>query len=244
MPCILVVDDRPDIRLSLAVLLEDHHYTVIEADNPQIAQVKLKNHSISLILLDMNYQLDTTSGEEGLAFLTWLQDSSFAQTPTIAMTAWSNTDLVVKAMNLGANDFIEKPWRNKQLLHTVEQQCSLLSLNNQNKELKQQLTKHHLDEYVWRSPVMTQLLKKVKAVANTDVSILLTGDNGTGKSELARFIHQQSHRKSEAFISVNMGAISESLFESEIFGHTRGALPMRKRIVLDDLNLQKRAHCF
>ena len=151
MPCILVIDDRPDIRLSLVVLLEDHHYTVIEADNPQIAQTKLKNHSIDLILLDMNYQLDTTSGEEGLTFLTWLQDSSFAQIPTIAMTAWSNIDLVVKAMNLGANDFIEKPWRNKQLLHTLEQQFSLMNLENQNKKLKQQLTKHHLNEL----PLMT-----------------------------------------------------------------------------------------
>jgi DNA-binding NtrC family response regulator len=151
MPCILVIDDRPDIRLSLVVLLEDHHYTVIEADNPQIAQTKLKNHCIDLILLDMNYQLDTTSGEEGLTFLTWLQDSSFAQIPTIAMTAWSNIDLVVKAMNLGANDFIEKPWRNKQLLHTVEQQLSLMNLENQNKKLKQQLTKHNLNEL----PLMT-----------------------------------------------------------------------------------------
>ena len=151
MPCILVIDDRPDIRLSLVVLLEDHHYTVIEAYNPQIAQTKLKNHSIDLILLDMNYQLDTTSGEEGLTFLTWLQDSSFAQIPTIAMTAWSNIDLVVKAMNLGANDFIEKPWRNKQLLHIVEQQFSLMNLENQNKKLKQQLTKHHLNEL----PLMT-----------------------------------------------------------------------------------------
>ena len=244
MPCILVVDDRPDIRLSLAILLEDHHYTVIEADNPQIAQVKLKNHSISLILLDMNYQLDTTSGEEGLAFLTWLQDSSFAQTPTIAMTAWANTDLVVKAMNLGANDFIEKPWRNKQLLHTVEQQFNLLNLENQNKELKQQLTKHHFDEYVWQSPVMTQLLKKIKAVANTDVSILLTGDNGTGKSELARFIHQQSHRHNEAFIAVNMGAISESLFESEMFGHKKGAFTDAKQNRIGRFELAEKGSLF
>jgi DNA-binding NtrC family response regulator len=244
MPCILVVDDRPDIRLSLAVLLEDHHYTVIEAANPQIAQVKLKNHSISLILLDMNYQLDTTSGEEGLAFLTWLQDSLFAQIPTIAMTAWSNTDLVVKAMNLGANDFIEKPWRNKQLLHTVKQQFNLLNLESQNNKLKQRLITHHFDEYVWRSPVMTKLLKKVKAVANTDVSILLTGDNGTGKSELARFIHQQSLRNSEAFISVNMGAISESLFESEMFGHKKGAFTDAKKNRIGRFELAEKGSLF
>jgi len=229
MPCILVIDDRPDIRLSLAVLLEDHHYTVIEADNPQIAQVKLKNHAVALILLDMNYQLDTTSGEEGLAFLDWLKNSSYSHLPTVAMTAWSNTDLVVKAMNLGANDFIEKPWRNKQLLHAVEQQLNMSSLENQNKKLKQQLSKESNEGYVWQSAVMQQLLKKVQAVANTDVSILLTGDNGTGKSELARFIHQQSQRSSNAFISVNMGAISESLFESEMFGHKKGAFTDAKQ---------------
>jgi len=244
MPCILVIDDRPDIRLSLAILLEDNHYTVIEADNPQIAQVKLKNHAVSLILLDMNYQLDTTSGEEGLAFLDWLQNSQYSHTPAIAMTAWSNTDLVVKAMNLGANDFIEKPWRNKQLLHTVEQQLNLLSLRNQNKKLKQQLTKDDGHGYVWQSALMKQLLKKVKAVANTDVSILLTGDNGTGKSELARFIHQESERKDEAFISVNMGAISESLFESEMFGHKKGAFTDAKQARIGRFELAEKGSLF
>jgi len=244
MSCILVIDDRPDIRLSLAVLLEDHHHTVIEAENPQIAQMKLKNHGISLILLDMNYQLDTTSGEEGLAFLTWLQDSSFANTPSIAMTAWSNTDLVVKAMNLGANDFIEKPWRNKQLLHTVEQQLNMSNLSAQNKKLKQQLTNNVGHGYIWQSPVMVQLLKKIKAVANTDVSILLTGDNGTGKSELARDIHQLSQRNTEAFISVNMGAISESLFESEMFGHKKGAFTDAKQNRIGRFELAEKGTLF
>lgn len=244
MSCILVIDDRPDIRLSLAVLLEDHHYSVIEADNPQIAQVKLKNHAVALILLDMNYQLDTTSGAEGLAFLAWLQNSSFSHTPTVAMTAWSNTDLVVKAMNLGANDFIEKPWRNKQLLHAVEQQLNMSSLESQNKKLKQQLSKDSSEHYVWQSPVMQQLLKKVKAVANTDVSILLTGDNGTGKSELARYIHQQSQRSSNAFISVNMGAISESLFESEMFGHKKGAFTDAKQSRIGRFELAEKGTLF
>jgi DNA-binding NtrC family response regulator len=244
MSCILVIDDRPDIRLSLALLLEDHHYTVIEADNPQIAQVKLKNHAVALILLDMNYQLDSTSGEEGLAFLAWLQDSPFAQTPSIAMTAWSNTDLVVKAMNLGANDFIEKPWRNKQLLHTVEQQLNMSGLSDQNKKLKQQLSQDVVHEYVWQSPVMIKLLKKIKAVANTDVSILLTGDNGTGKSELARYIHQLSQRNTEAFISVNMGAISESLFESEMFGHIKGAFTDAKSNRIGRFELAEKGSLF
>jgi DNA-binding NtrC family response regulator len=111
----------------------------------------------------------------------------------------------------------------------VAQQLDLLNLSSQNKKLKQQLINENSDDYVWQSPVMLQLLKKVKAVANTDVSILLTGENGTGKSELARFIHQESQRNNEAFIAVNMGAISESLFESEMFGHKKGAFTDAKQ---------------
>jgi DNA-binding NtrC family response regulator len=221
---ILVVEDRPDIRLSLVILLEGYGYQIIEADNPQKAQVLLQAHDISLIILDMNYSLDISSGKEGLAFLSWLQSAKIT-IPRIAMTAWSNTDLVVQAMNLGATNFIEKPWRNKQLLHVVEQQLSYNNLQQQNTQLKQQLSVSNKDSetYQWRSPCMVVLQKKIIAVADTDVSILLTGDNGTGKSALAIDIHQHSSRKTETLISVNMGAISESLFESEMFGHKKGA---------------------
>ncbi|PCI61578.1 MAG: sigma-54-dependent Fis family transcriptional regulator [Gammaproteobacteria bacterium] len=230
MPQILIIDDRRDIRLSLRMLLEDAHlngdsYQVLEADNPQSAQPLLQKNNILLIILDMNFTLDTTSGEEGLAFLRWLQQAKF-NVATIALTAWSNTDLVVKAMQLGASDFIEKPWKNKQLLHAVEQQLALNQLQQQNAKLKQQLSQQnnqHNREYQWQSPCMLQLLKQIKAVAHTDVNILLTGDNGTGKSELAHFIHQHSARKNNDLISVNMGAISENLFESEMFGHKKGA---------------------
>ncbi|KGJ92832.1 sigma-54-dependent transcriptional regulator [Colwellia psychrerythraea] len=221
---ILVIDDRIDIRLSLVLLLEDHGYTVFEAENPQVAQMMLKNHIIDLALLDMNFTLDTTSGEEGLNFLTWFQTSNM-NLPIIAMTAWSNVDLVVKAMKLGVSDFIEKPWKNRQLLHIVEQQLSLTSLQQQNAKLKQQLINkpNKAISYQWRSPCMINLLQQIKTVANTDVNILLTGDNGTGKSDLAFYIHQHSMRKSDSLISVNMGAIAENLFESEMFGHTKGA---------------------
>ena len=221
---ILVIDDRSDIRLSLALLLEDHGYTVIEADNPQVAQVLLTQHNIALTLLDMNFTLDTTSGEEGLDFLTWFQRRDF-NLPIIAMTAWSNVDLVVKAMKLGVSDFIEKPWKNRQLLHIIEQQLSLTDLQQQNAKLKQQLNSkpEPSPSYQWRSPCMLNLLQQIKTIAHTDVNILLTGDNGTGKSELAFYIHQHSMRKSEGLINVNMGAIAENLFESEMFGHKKGA---------------------
>jgi DNA-binding NtrC family response regulator len=193
MACILVIDDRSDIRLSLNLLLHDHGYDVVEADTPQVAQVKLKELNIDLVLLDMNFTLDTTSGEEGLAFLKWLNTSPI-EVPVIAMTAWSNTDIVVRSMKLGAKDFVEKPWRNKQLLHAITQQLNLTDLQHQNNKLKQQLTADISTTYQWQSAVMMQLYKKVDTVADTDVNILLTGKNGTGKSELARYIHSKSQR--------------------------------------------------
>ncbi|GLX78559.1 sigma-54-dependent Fis family transcriptional regulator [Thalassotalea insulae] len=222
MTNILVIDDRSDIRLSLVLLLEDHGYQVIEADNPQTAQQQLKQHTISLILLDMNFSLDTTSGEEGLQFLNWLQSAKL-NTPVIAMTAWSNTDLVVQAMKLGAKDFIEKPWKNKQLIHIISQQLSLTSLQQENAKFKQQLTEQAIQHYQWQSACMAELLDTLKKVAATDANILLTGANGTGKSELARFVHQHSNRQHHPLISVNMGSIPENLFESEMFGHVKGA---------------------
>ncbi|NQY64021.1 MAG: sigma-54-dependent Fis family transcriptional regulator [Alteromonadaceae bacterium] len=222
MSQILVIDDRSDIRLTLNMLLKDNNYDVVEADSPQIAQLMIKKNDISLILLDMNYTLDTTSGEEGLSFLSWLKASEI-NIPTIAMTAWSNVDLAVKAMQLGANDFIEKPWKNKRLLQIIQQQIAYQDLQTQNTKLKQQLAETVDQAYVWRSASMLQLMQQIKTVANTDAGILLTGENGTGKSDLARHIHKNSPRKNASFVSVNMGAISESLFESEMFGHKKGA---------------------
>lgn len=229
MNTILVIEDRKEVRLSLAMLFEDEGYCCVEADNPHVAQMMLKEHDISLILLDMNFATDTTSGREGLTFLTWLQNSDFKHITVVAMTAWSNTELVVESMKLGAKDFVEKPWRNQQLLHVIKQQLDLTQLQNQNSQLKQQISAPEHNSYQWRSKCMTALEKKINAVAHTDVSVLLTGDNGTGKSELARMIHQQSTRNHEPFVAVNMGAISENLFESEMFGHKKGAFTDAKQ---------------
>ncbi len=222
MPCILIIDDRVDIRLSLSMLLTDNQYQVVEADNPQVAQIKLKSGDISLILLDMNYALDTTSGAEGLNFLRWMKTSNI-YLPTIAMTAWSNVDLAVQAMQLGAVDFIEKPWKNKRLLKIIEQQLAFGDLQRQNQKLKQQLADTPEQAYQWRSDCMIKLMRQIETVAKTDAGIFLTGDNGTGKSALAKYIHQLSPRKDGPFVSVNMGGIADSLFESELFGHKKGA---------------------
>lgn len=221
---ILVIDDQAPVRLSLAVLLEDHNFQVLEAENPQLAQMVLKEHQVQLILLDMNYQRDTTSGQEGLDFLSWLQASDIT-IPVVVMTAWANVELAVNAMQLGAKDFIEKPWKNQRLMQIIEQQLELGDLQQQNQKLKQ-LNQRQSEadvEYQWVSESMKALYQQLATVAEADVPILLTGSNGTGKTQLAKWIHNQSKRHEQPFVSVNMGAISENLFESEMFGHSKGA---------------------
>ncbi|MBA6346801.1 sigma-54 dependent transcriptional regulator [Colwellia sp. BRX8-9] len=242
-PQILVVDDSPEIRLSAAFILEDQGFSILEAENHHYAQAILADNSVDLILLDMNFSLDTTSGEEGLRFLTWLSKSDFV-IPVIAMTGWSNVDLAVSAMRLGACDFVEKPWNNQRLIQIIRQQLKMSGLQVQNQKLKQQLESVTEQDFTWRSESMEKLLHQIDSVAATDASILLTGDNGTGKSHLAKRIHQQSNRALDAFISVNMGAISESLFESEIFGHKKGAFTDAKENRIGRFELAKHGTLF
>jgi DNA-binding NtrC family response regulator len=242
-PQILVVDDSPEIRLSAAFILEDQGFDVLEAENHHYAQTILAESAIDLILLDMNFSLDTTSGEEGLRFLTWLAKSDFVM-PVIAMTGWSNVELAVSAMRLGACDFIEKPWNNQRLIQIIRQQLKIAGLQVQNQKLKQQLETSAKQDFIWHSPAMKKLRQQLDSVAATDASILLTGDNGTGKSYLAQCIHQQSDRISKAFIAINMGAISESLFESEMFGHKKGAFTDAKENRIGRFELAKHGTLF
>ncbi|MFT4807238.1 MAG: DNA-binding NtrC family response regulator [Pseudohongiellaceae bacterium] len=128
---VLVVDDRPDVRISARFVLEDNQYQVTEAESPAMAKELIKQHQVDLLLMDMNYSRDTTSGEEGLEFLAWLNQAELG-IPAIAMTAWSNVELAVKAMQLGAGDFLEKPWKNQRLLQVVAQQIKVSGLKKQN----------------------------------------------------------------------------------------------------------------
>jgi DNA-binding NtrC family response regulator len=246
--CVLVVDDRPDVRITARFVLEDHQYQVQEAETPAQAKEMIESENIHLILLDMNYSRDTTSGEEGLEFLAWLNKANLG-IPVVAMTAWSNVELAVKAMQLGAGDFLEKPWKNQRFIQIVSQQIALSGLKKQNQVLEQRLESAnkdaaHNEDYEWRSPCMIELMQQVNSVAPTDVSILLTGDNGTGKSQLAQFIHERSMVKDGPFIAVNMGAISETLFESEMFGHVKGAFTDAKANRIGRFELSKNGTLF
>jgi DNA-binding NtrC family response regulator len=221
---ILVIDDQADIRLSSRLVLATQGYDVVEAQSPVEAMEQLTSGvTVNLILLDMNFSTDTTSGEEGLSFLKELKKLGI-DIPIIAMTAWSNVALAVKAMQLGARDFIEKPWKNQRLLQIIKQQLLFDDLKQENLKLKQQQSDYQKKpEMVWQSTEMQALFTKIGRLAKSDATILITGDNGTGKSTIAKYIHQMSNRASENLIAVNMGAIPETLFESEMFGHRKGA---------------------
>lgn len=222
---ILVIDDNKELRLAVRFVLEDQGYHLSELENPVQARELLPRQQPDLILLDMNFRLDTTSGEEGLRFLKFLQQH-YPEIPVVAMTAWSNTQLVVQAMQSGAGDFLEKPWQNQRLLQIIQQQLKLSGLRVQNRALVQQLEAQQNKpdtELAWRSPAMQRLMQHLQTVASTDVNILLTGENGTGKSQLAHWLHLHSGRRQGPLISVNMAAIPETLFESELFGHKKGA---------------------
>lgn len=222
---IVVIDDNRELRMAVRFVLEDQGYQVTELENPVQARDQLPALQPDLILVDMNFQLDTTSGEEGLRFLRYLQQH-YAELPVVAMTAWSNTQLVVQAMQAGAGDFLEKPWQNQRLLQILQQQLQLNRLKAENRALVRQLETQQTEaaaELNWRSPAMRLLMQQLQTVANTEATVLLTGENGTGKSQLAHWLHQHSGRQHAPLISVNMAAIPEALFESELFGHKKGA---------------------
>ncbi|WP_440054461.1 sigma-54-dependent transcriptional regulator [Pseudoalteromonas sp. T1lg65] len=215
---ILIVEDNREVRLAAHFVLQDFGFDAVEVDNPQQAQQWLQHQHADLILLDMNFTLDSTSGEEGLRFLRWKQQHA-ATIPVVAMTAWSNTELVVTAMQLGANDFVEKPWDNQRLRQVIVQQ---LQVNQLTKQVKTS-TPASAEQLIWQSPAMQAIINQLQAVAKSDANILLLGENGTGKSQLAYWVHQQSTAAQGPFVATNMAAIPESLFESELFGHKKGA---------------------
>jgi DNA-binding NtrC family response regulator len=222
---ILIVDDNEDIRFALSVLLRQSGYEVLEASDPFSCEQVLTRITPSLILLDMNFSRDTTSGEEGLSLLNTIKENNV---PIILMTAWANVDLIVKGIRLGAADFIEKPWQKKGLLQKISACISAVSAPKGSKE-----------QWIVHSPQMQTLEHRIQQFAQTDANILILGENGTGKSMLAQRIHNLSARHTERFVSLNMAAISDSLFESELFGHKRGAFTDAKQ---DRLGVFSRAN--
>jgi DNA-binding NtrC family response regulator len=226
---ILLVDDDIDILSALKMLFVGEGYSVILTQSPEAALAAIRSESIDLTLMDLNYSQDTTSGEEGLALIASIRKID-EDLPIVVMTGWATIEVAVSTMQNGANDFVQKPWDIDRLIAVIQNQIKLATseknsqkLAQQNKLLQQQVDSEFSGEIIAQSPAMLQTMKVINQVAKSNASVLLTGENGTGKSMFARYIHEQSPRQKANQISVNMGAVTETLFESEMFGHVKGA---------------------
>lgn len=216
---ILIVDDNKSVLTSLELLLEDEFERVETASNPNSILSVLDTKPVDLVILDMNFSAGVNTGNEGLFWLRRIREIAPAL-PVIMLTAYGDVELAVKALKSGAADFVLKPWDNDVLLEKI--QAALQSIE---REKVRQNTNRPSEPamIIGHSPVMMKLIRVVTKVAKTDANVLITGENGTGKEMLAREIHRLSLRSDREMVGVDMGAVSESLFESELFGHEKGA---------------------
>ncbi len=226
---ILIADDDTNVLASLNFLLSEEGFTVYQASSPAEAFAAINQKPIDLLLTDLNFHEDTTSGKEGITLVERV-NKAFPDLPIIVMTGWATVDIAVKTLKSGAKDFVQKPWKDEQLISSINTHIALCcavkkaqSLSQHNKILSAENLPNFDSGIIARSEEMQSLVSTLKNLALSDMNILLTGENGTGKSLFAQFIHQYSARKDSDFVSVNMGAIAENLFESEMFGHTKGA---------------------
>ncbi len=221
MARILIVDDDIAIRQSLTLLLNRSGFETLSAANPAEALSILRNEPLSLIIMDMNYSLSTT-GEEGLHFLRQIKIFQ-SDTPVILITAWGSIELAVEGMRLGAFDFITKPWNNRLLIQRVETAINLSDKEKTHNNTKQHSSDFNRCGFIGNNSRIRELLETVERIAPTDAPVLILGENGTGKELIANAIHANSRRRNNPFVMVNLGGISTSLFESEMFGHSKGA---------------------
>ena len=225
---ILIIDDNKSVLSALEILLQFEYKKVSTISNPNQISSYPNLKEVAIVLLDMNFSAGVNTGNEGLF---WLQEikKKAPDTSVIMMTAYGAVDLAVNALKKGATDFILKPWNNEKMLVTIKSAYSLRKSKAEINHLKQQesnlkqLINQKKNLIIGNSKALSKVLNLTRKVAKTDVTVLITGENGTGKELIARELHQVSDRKEEVFISVDMGTISETLFESELFGHLKGA---------------------
>src|SRR5947207_4977346 len=224
-PRILVADDQPDVLEALKLLLKGEGYDVQTATSPRAVLSALDARDFDALLIDMNYTRDTTSGAEGLDLLGRLQGLD-APPPVVVMTAWASIDGAVEAMRRGARDFIEKPWDNRRLLATLRTHVELGKALRRSQQLEREnraLRRERLPELIAESPAMQPVLKLMERIGPSDANVLVLGEHGTGKEIVARWLHAASARAERPLVAVNLGGIPDGLFESELFGHVKGA---------------------
>jgi len=227
---ILIADDQRDVLEALRFLFKAEGLTSVQAMHPDAVIDVLKKQPVAVVLMDLNYTRDTTSGQEGLDLLERIRALD-AELPVVVMTAWGTIDIAVEAMRRGANDFVEKPWDNARLLSILRNQAALNATRKRAQKLEREveILRGAGGDFIAESAAMRPVLEMIQRVGPTDANILILGENGTGKGLIADLIHQNSRRAGKSLIKVNMGGIAEPVFESEMFGHVRGAFTDAKQ---------------
>ena len=224
-PRVLIADDQADVLEALRLVLKPEGFRVETANSPRAVLQAIGAKEFDAVLIDLNYSRDTTSGEEGLDLLSQIHalDSTL---PVIVMTAWSSIELVVESMQLGARDFVQKPWDNARLLTVLKTQMELgraLRNGRRLETVNKILRDERYPNLIADSSAMKPILDMIERIGPSEANVLVTGENGTGKSLVAQALHAVSQRASRPMVSVNVGGLSEGVFESELFGHVRGA---------------------
>src|SRR5436309_439458 len=224
MSRILLADDQRDVLEALRILLKGEGYQTEAVTSIAGVFNALQKKDFALLMMDLNYTRDTTSGQEGLEVIPKIQAIDNIL-PIVVMTAWATIDLAVEAMKRGARDFVPKPWDNERLLTIIRTQIELAGALRHGKKLEaeNQLLRGSAPNIIAEAPAMRPVMDMISRVAPSDANILITGENGTGKGLVAQALHALSPRAGKSMITVNMGGLSETLFESELFGHVKGA---------------------
>jgi DNA-binding NtrC family response regulator len=224
-PRVLAADDQPDVLEALRLLLKPEGFEIETADSPAAVLAAVESRELDVALVDLNYTRDTTSGREGMDLLSRLQAID-PTLPVVVMTAWGSVDVAVEAMRRGARDFVQKPWENARLVATLRTQAELSRalrrgqrLEAENRALRDEVRPRLIAE----SPAMRPVLELIERVGPSDANVLVTGENGTGKGTVAAALHAVSSRAAKPLLTVNAGGLSEGVFESELFGHVKGA---------------------
>jgi DNA-binding NtrC family response regulator len=225
---ILIVDDNKSILSTLEILLSHEFQTVVTISNPNQIPTELRKKDYNLVILDMNFQAGVNTGNEGIYWLGRIKETN-PEISVVMITAYGDIEMAVKALKAGASDFILKPWDNEKLLATLKlaiqlnlSKTEVRQLKERETELKKEINREQ-KFIIGSSPKLISVLNLVRKVAKTDANVLITGENGTGKELIAQEIHRLSGRASEVLVNVDIGSLSETLFESELFGHTKGA---------------------
>ena len=224
-PCILVADDQPDVLEALRFLIKGENYQAVAVNSPAAVIDEVESRDFDAVLIDLNYTRDTTSGQEGLELLNRIQllDSTL---PVIVMTAWGSVDLAVEAMRRGARDFIQKPWDNARLTAILKTQIELGRALRRGQRLEDEnraLRAERFPQLIAQSAAMRPVLDVISRVGPSDANVFITGENGTGKGLVAQTLHSVSLRSTRPLVTVNTGGLAEGIFESELFGHVKGA---------------------